>query len=122
MAEKFAPFNASRTRTGLRKLYLENNQLLSLPENIGELNKLEQLWVSGNQIALLPATVSSLKALTSLKAANNKLTTLPRALADLSMFLCVRVRACVFGFRGLQGPCRRSVACRPCSRLTLRAR
>jgi leucine-rich repeat protein SHOC2 len=70
--------------TRLNQLYLHDNQLTVLPESISELGKLKELDISGNQIRSLPQSMSGLTNLVELNICYNPLTdlsilqTLPR--------------------------------------------
>jgi hypothetical protein len=72
-------------------LYLGGNQLRFLPDEIGELRRLESLNVSDNQLSTVPQTLSRLRRLKSLYLHGNVLRTLPveivklKRLAELSL-------------------------------------
>jgi Leucine-rich repeat (LRR) protein len=42
----------------LQTLYLDNNQLLSLPPEIGQLNMLQKLSLDNNQLQLVPENIN----------------------------------------------------------------
>ena len=44
----------------LEFLFLQNNQLLTLPDSIGQLKKLKELHIDGNKINSLPNSLSNL--------------------------------------------------------------
>jgi len=58
----------------LTQLVLEDNGLLSIPEEIGECTNLKLVDLSRNRISSLPATMKSLERLESLNLAQNSLT------------------------------------------------
>jgi Leucine-rich repeat (LRR) protein len=58
-------------------LYLRNNQLSSLPVEIGMLTGLKELDLNGNQLTSLPAEIGRLTGLTVLDLRRNQLTSLP---------------------------------------------
>ena len=59
--------------SGLRWLYLFNNQLAQLPDSIGKLSGLQKLYLRNNQLAQLPDTLENLPALKALYAGSNPL-------------------------------------------------
>ncbi|CDW99679.1 hypothetical protein [Sporisorium scitamineum] len=64
----------------LVKLTLDGNQLVVLPDTLGELKRLEMLSCSNNLLATLPESIGDLKALKELLVHNNNLKTLPQSL------------------------------------------
>ncbi|XP_054704680.1 E3 ubiquitin-protein ligase LRSAM1 isoform X2 [Grus americana] len=69
--------------TSLQVLNLERNLLKCLPQSIGELAQLQMLNVKGNKLKELPATVSGLRSLRTLDISENVLQELPRVLAHI---------------------------------------
>lgn len=67
----------------LRVLNVERNVLRSLPDSIGDLVQLQTLNVNGNKLKLLPSTVGGLRCLRTLNISENRLSELPRALANV---------------------------------------
>ncbi|KAM7003718.1 E3 ubiquitin-protein ligase LRSAM1 isoform 3-T4 [Passerculus sandwichensis] len=67
--------------TALQVLNLERNLLKSLPQSIGDLAQLQVLNVKGNQLRALPGSVSGLRNLRALDVSGNELQELPRGLA-----------------------------------------
>ncbi|KAM3910860.1 E3 ubiquitin-protein ligase LRSAM1 isoform 1-T2 [Leptodactylus fuscus] len=67
----------------LRVLNVERNVLRSLPDSIGDLVQLQTLNVNGNKLKLLPPTVGGLRCLRTLNISENRLTELPPALANV---------------------------------------
>ncbi|XP_023793821.1 E3 ubiquitin-protein ligase LRSAM1 isoform X1 [Cyanistes caeruleus] len=65
----------------LQVLNLEKNLLKSLPQSIGDLAQLQVLNVKGNKLRELPRSVSSLRSLQALDVSGNVLQELPRVLA-----------------------------------------
>ena len=63
--------------TGLRTLWLNNNQLLSVPREIGQLSKLEWLTLGDNKLTSLPSEIGRLTLLDKLWIQSNRLTWLP---------------------------------------------
>ena len=55
----------------LKKLYLQNNKLISLPSTIGGLSSLEVLNMERNQLTSLPSSVNNLTTLKEFLANNN---------------------------------------------------
>ncbi|NXN54815.1 LRSM1 ligase, partial [Rynchops niger] len=69
--------------TSLQVLNLERNHLKCLPQSIGDLAQLQMLNVKGNKLKELPATVSGLRSLRTLDISENMLQELPRVLAHV---------------------------------------
>ncbi|NWZ20047.1 LRSM1 ligase, partial [Asarcornis scutulata] len=69
--------------TSLQVLNLERNLLKCLPQSIGDLAQLQILNVKGNKLKELPATVSGLRSLCALDISENLLQELPRVLAHI---------------------------------------
>ncbi|XP_075628100.1 E3 ubiquitin-protein ligase LRSAM1 isoform X2 [Balearica regulorum gibbericeps] len=69
--------------TSLQVLNLERNLLKCLPQSIGDLAQLQMLNVKGNKLKELPATVSGLRSLRTLDISENVLQELPRVLAHI---------------------------------------
>jgi len=67
----------------LTALYVSNNQLQSLPREIGQLVQLTALYVSFNQLQSLPREIGQLVQLTALYVFFNRLQSLPATLARL---------------------------------------
>ncbi|CAJ0968509.1 unnamed protein product [Ranitomeya imitator] len=67
----------------LRVLNVERNVLRSLPDSIGNLIQLQTLNVKGNKLKLLPPTVGGLRCLRTLNISENRLSELPPALANV---------------------------------------
>ena len=59
--------------TGLKELGLGQNQLTSLPEEIGLMTGLKELYLFANQLTSLPEEIVALTGLTSLDLRNNPL-------------------------------------------------
>ncbi|NXD02733.1 LRSM1 ligase, partial [Certhia familiaris] len=69
--------------TALQVLNLERNLLKSLPESIGDLAQLQVLNVKGNRLGELPGSVRGLRSLQVLHVSGNVLQELPPALAHI---------------------------------------
>ncbi|NXH46515.1 LRSM1 ligase, partial [Dicaeum eximium] len=69
--------------TALQVLNLERNLLKSLPQSIGDLAQLQVLNVKGNRLRELPGSVSGLRSLRALDVSGNVLQELPRVLAHV---------------------------------------
>ncbi len=78
------PRNIGERLQSLLTLNCDNNQLVELPESIGDLTALEQLCVRNNQLNALPDSIGNLTSLQLLSLENNQLTVLPATL-DLSV-------------------------------------
>lgn len=68
----------------MQVLALDDNTLLSLPDSLGDLAKLERLSVAGNTITELPHSIGQLNKLVELNVARNKLAALPASLGSCS--------------------------------------
>ena len=75
----------------LEVLYLNRNQLTSLPAEIGSLPVLEVLNLNRNQLTTLPAEIGSLPVLKVLGINNNQLTTLPVEIGRLQALQCLEL-------------------------------
>lgn len=62
----------------LQVLLISNNRLVSLPEELGRMDKLTELDAACNQVTHLPTRMSDLKCLKALSLRNNQLVYLPR--------------------------------------------
>lgn len=67
--------------SSLQVLNLEGNQLSFLPDSIGELVQLQTLNVKGNKLKALPSKVDGLRSLRTLSIGENRLRELPQTLA-----------------------------------------
>jgi len=63
--------------TLLEELTLKNNKLTTVPESLGNLTSLEELWLNNNQLTTLPESIVNLKSLKFLNLEKNQLTNLP---------------------------------------------
>jgi internalin A len=68
----------------LTTLFLANNQLSTLPPEIGQLANLTTLFLANNQLSTLPPEIGQLANLTTLFLANNQLSTLPPEIGQLA--------------------------------------
>ncbi|XP_060106995.1 E3 ubiquitin-protein ligase LRSAM1 isoform X1 [Heteronotia binoei] len=69
--------------TSLQVLNVERNLLKALPHSIGDLVQLQTLNVKGNKLKELPATLSNLRSLRTLDISENQVRVLPQALAHI---------------------------------------
>jgi internalin A len=67
----------------LERLYIDQNQLRSIPETIGQLGCLRELNLSCNQLGSVPATLGQLVNLEKLYLYKNRLTSVPDSLGQL---------------------------------------
>ena len=65
-------------------LYLDGNQLTSVPAELGNLSSLKVLDLSGNHLISVPAELGQLAALVTLNLSENQLTGVPAALGQLA--------------------------------------
>jgi hypothetical protein len=68
----------------LTSLFLDNNQLRTLPNEIGLLTRLQILSVRHNHLQELPLELSTLSDLTVLNLEDNRLRSLPREISELT--------------------------------------
>jgi Leucine-rich repeat (LRR) protein len=68
----------------LQILYLNHNQLESLPDSIGNLANLQELHVNHNQLESLPNNIGNLANLQELYVHNNQLESLPNNIGNLA--------------------------------------
>ncbi len=76
----------------LRKLTLKYNQILNLPEWVGELTSLEHLNLNINNINKLPNSISMLTHLEELSLWKNELEVLPEAIGSLEKLKKLNLR------------------------------
>ncbi|CEP02987.1 hypothetical protein PBRA_009205 [Plasmodiophora brassicae] len=71
-------------------LSLDNNQLQSIPAEIGQLTSLECLALDNNQLQSIPAEIGQLTSLKTLNLENNQLRAIPAELSQLTSlkYLC----------------------------------
>ncbi len=68
----------------MQVLVLDNNQLTSLPSDIGQLSRLEKLSVKENALVTVPVSIKQLQKLSVLDLSANSLSELTPALAECS--------------------------------------
>jgi leucine-rich repeat protein SHOC2 len=81
---KSLPESIGQLYSYLADLDLSYNQLESLPESIGQLKNLVNLDLSHNQLESLPESIGQLKNLVSLNLNCNQLETLPESIGQLT--------------------------------------
>ena len=67
----------------MQELWLKDNRLAALPEELGACTKLKRLWLDDNRLQALPASITALVALQELYAPHNRLRSLPAGLAQM---------------------------------------
>ena len=76
-ANKIATVSAKSLPENLQWLILTDNQLSSLPSEIGQCSRLQKLMLAGNQLTELPATLAACTQLELLRISANQLNLLP---------------------------------------------
>jgi len=74
---------ARALNANLRWLILTNNNIATLPDEIGQCPRMEKLMLSGNRLTALPERLSQCKNLGLLRIAANKLHELPQWIATM---------------------------------------
>ena len=70
--------------TGIRRLYMDDNQLTELSSTCFTLTRLSELRVAHNKLPLIPNCIGKLQDLQLLDLSRNQLTTLPSSLRKVS--------------------------------------
>lgn len=70
--------------SGLRALFISENQITELPESIGNLTSLKELYLSGNRIREIPESIGNLTSLEELSFASNLITKIPESISNLT--------------------------------------
>ena len=73
---------SQRNRYSLVKLYIDENELTSVPAKIGQLTSLEWLYLSSNQLRSVPAEIGQLTPLWVSYLDDNQLTSVPAAISE----------------------------------------
>lgn len=77
------PDNLAQKLPNLIELYLHSNNIVMVPEAIGQLSRLRSLDLSDNALQIICPEIGRLRSLRHLRLANNQLQTLPSELGDL---------------------------------------
>uniref|UniRef100_A0A3Q2X905 Leucine rich repeat containing 28 n=1 Tax=Hippocampus comes TaxID=109280 RepID=A0A3Q2X905_HIPCM len=77
------PDNLAQKLPNLIELYLHSNNIVIIPEAIGNLARLQSLDLSSNALQLLCPEVGRLRSLRHLRLSNNQLKSLPPEIGDL---------------------------------------
>lgn len=77
------PDNLAQKLPNLIELYLHSNNIVIIPEAIGNLARLQSLDLSNNALQLLCPEIGRLKSLRHLRLSNNQLKYLPPEIGDL---------------------------------------
>jgi hypothetical protein len=67
----------------LKQLDLGYNEIISIPEAIGQLSNLKELWLNKNQITSIPETIGQLSSLRELDLGYNEIISIPKAIGQL---------------------------------------
>ena len=71
-------------KSPLEDLNLGNNQLTTLPVDMGDLNFLKKIWLDDNHLDDFPVVLCSIKSLEELRLSGNQLTYIPQSINALS--------------------------------------
>lgn len=82
-ANKIQTVPAAALNPNIRWLILTDNEIESIPSEIGQLSRLQKLMLAGNKLTELPETLQNCKELSLLRIAANQLTTLPSWLLNM---------------------------------------
>jgi Leucine-rich repeat (LRR) protein len=88
---KSLPKNIGNLKS-LRALSLDENNITSLPESFGNLENLKDLYLEDNNITSLPESFGKLQNLLYLDLSNNNLTTLPESIKNLKNLENLKLR------------------------------
>ncbi|XP_056464268.1 leucine-rich repeat-containing protein 28 [Gadus chalcogrammus] len=77
------PENLAQKLPNLIELYLHSNNIVMVPEDIGELSRLRSLDLSDNALLFLCPEIGRLRSLRHLRLANNQLEALPSEVGEL---------------------------------------
>jgi len=69
--------------SNIRELFLNNNELTTIPDGISELHALEKLNLSHNKLSNIPAEIGRLYLLKELDLSDNYISTIPMELGNL---------------------------------------
>ncbi|KAJ8417398.1 hypothetical protein AAFF_G00286250 [Aldrovandia affinis] len=108
--EQSKPENLAQKLPNLVELYLRSNNMVTVPEAICDLAKLQSLDLSDNSLQVIRPEIRQMRSLHHLRLANNRLKTLPPEIGDLkeletldvSMNLLVTLPARLHQCRSLQ--------------------
>jgi len=82
-ANKIQTVPATALNPNIRWLILTDNEIENIPNEIGQLSRLQKLMLAGNKLTELPESLSNCKQLSLLRIAANQLTTLPNWLLNM---------------------------------------
>ena len=79
----------------LKDLHLDNNNLSSLPKEIGNLKNLETLHLDRNSVTSLPKEIGNLKNLEYLELYGSNLTSLPSSIGNLKNLKLISIKGSI---------------------------
>ncbi|WP_429120860.1 leucine-rich repeat-containing protein kinase family protein [Aeromonas veronii] len=82
-ANRIATVSAKALPAGLRWLILTDNQIESLPDELGQCGALQKLMLAGNRLRELPASLANCRKLELLRIAANRIERFPEWLLSL---------------------------------------
>lgn len=85
---KFNSYSFLGLLPSIEKLFLHENHLTKLPNELGNLKKLTELNIDENKIQNLPQTIGGCEKLEVLNSNQNRLVDLPKGMFTASFFSC----------------------------------
>ncbi|ORX83716.1 L domain-like protein [Anaeromyces robustus] len=80
--------------TSITSLYLLNDTISILPDNIGNLKNLKRLDIRNNKLKTIPSSIKNLSKLEYLNLSNNPITKLPEEIGDLTELRLIYLNNC----------------------------
>jgi len=88
-------FNSLAALPNLHSIWMTDNQLQALPQEIGKLSALRNLYLEHNQLSSLPASIASLKKVSVMHLGHNAFIQLPLEIMDMPGLMLLHVNNCL---------------------------